>query len=80
MPEAAQKEFTALHIIAHAERVVGGLLTIAGFVLTLRTATDSWDIKASWVESLGMLALGIATFAFGELILLFLQIERNTRR
>jgi hypothetical protein len=80
MPEAAQKEFTALHAIAYAERVVGSLLMIAGFILTYRTLLQSWDSQESWIVSVGTLSSGIATFAFGELILLFLQIEKNTRR
>jgi hypothetical protein len=33
----------------------------------------------SWVPALGILGLGIATFTWGELIQLFLQIEKNTR-
>lgn len=85
MPEetpvaAAENEFWVLRAVAHIERGIGALLTIAGFVLVLTTLQNSWDIPEAWAKALGTLVLGIATFAFGEVILLFLKIEKNTRR
>jgi hypothetical protein len=79
MPVKVDNDFFLLTLIAHTERVIGGLLLIAGFFLTFRTATTSWDIPSSWFESIGTALAGLATYAFGELILLFSQIEKNTR-
>lgn len=79
-PVAAETDFWVLRAVAHIERGIGALLTIAGFILVLTTLQNSWDIQEAWAKALGTLVLGIATFGFGELILLFLKIEENTRR
>lgn len=75
-----QSEFPVLRAIAYVQRVVGILLLVGGLILIARTASESWDIKESWVESVGTFALGFGTFAVGELTLLLLQIEKNTRK
>jgi hypothetical protein len=80
MPITTQDDFPVLRIVAHIHRGIGIVLMMAGCALTIRTASTSWDIKESWIESVGTFAIGLAAFAFGELIVLFLQIEKNTRR
>ncbi len=79
-PVSAETDFWMLRVIAHVERGIGALLVIAGLFLVVMTLQNSWDIQEAWAKALGTLGLGIATLAFGELILLFLKIEKNTRR
>ena len=79
MTEPAHDDFTMLRYIANVERIFGFLLVIAGFFLIMRTISESWDMKERWIESIGTLMVGIVTYGFGELITLFLQIEKNTR-
>ena len=80
MSDPAVKDFAELRGLAHASRVIGIVLVLAGLALMLRTASSSWDIKESWMESVGTFVFGVGSFAAGELTLLFLQIEKNTRK
>lgn len=73
-------EFPLLHAIATLHLVVGGLLVVAGLIWIVVTAQSSWDIPEAWIKSIGTLGLGIATYTWGEMIQLFLQIEKNTRQ
>ena len=87
-PNASRNEFPLLNGIAIVHLVIGVLLVVAGGILLVVDGLPALqDVMAgykggehSWIPALGLLGLGIATYTFGELIQLFLQIEKNTRR
>jgi hypothetical protein len=88
-----EKRYTALRIIATLYKIVGvivGVLTLLGAVILLLNAPANYNfgiIQVSFGETIfavlieliagGLTAIG--TYAVGELISLFINIEENTR-
>jgi small neutral amino acid transporter SnatA (MarC family) len=80
MPVSVENDFWVLRALSYLARAVGVLLIIIGFFLLTNTLNHAWDDRTSWTETIGAFAGALATYTAGELILLFLKIERNTRR
>jgi len=76
---SAENDFWMLRALAYLANGVGVLLVFVGFFLLANTLNHAWDDRAAWTDTIGAFAGGVATYTAGELILLFLQIEKNTR-
>jgi hypothetical protein len=77
-----KKKYTVLRTISGLYRLVGALIPVAGVILAVLAMLNSRrpDIGSALAVAISGFVTGAGFYGFGELIMVFLDIEENTRR